>query len=77
MYFVREAEPGRIRGVVDLSFSTLRSVDHGAKLTLGGLFARPSEANLKRKPPLAYFAADFLDTLYRTTPGIQRMYLRG
>jgi len=74
MYFVAKPNPAEYGKLVKLSFSALRSVDHGAKLILGGLFSRPAEANLKRRPPLAYFAADFLDKLYRTTPGIQQKF---
>jgi hypothetical protein len=74
MYFVAKPNPAEYGKLVKLSFSTIRSVDPGAQVILAGLFARPAEANLKRKPPLAYFAADFLDKLYRTTPGIQRMF---
>ena len=74
MYFVAKPNPAEYGKLVKLSFSALRSVDHGAKLILGGLFSRPAEANLKRRPPLAYFAADFLDKLYRMTPGIQQKF---
>ena len=74
MYFVAKPNPVEYGKLVKLSFSALRGVDPGAKLILGGLFARPSEANLNRKPPLAYFAAEFLERLYSGTPGIKRMF---
>jgi hypothetical protein len=74
MYFVAKPNPAEYGKLVKLSFSTIRGVDPGAKLILAGLFARPSEATLKRKPPLAYFAAEFLDRLYRTTPGIKSKF---
>jgi hypothetical protein len=41
---------------------------------LGGLFARPIEATFRKKPPQAYFAADFLDKMYETTPGIKSKF---
>jgi Glycosyl hydrolase catalytic core len=71
MYFVARPNPAEYGKLVKLSYSAIRSVDRGAKLVLGGLFSRPNEANLRRKPPLAYFAADFLDQMYRRTPGIK------
>jgi hypothetical protein len=74
MYFVAKPNPAEYGKLVKLSYSTIHSVDPGAKLILAGLFARPSEANLHRKPPLAYFAADFLEKFYNSNPGIQRMF---
>jgi polysaccharide biosynthesis protein PslG len=74
MYFVAKPNPAEYGKLVKLSFSTIRSVDSGAKVILGGLFSRPAEANLKRKPPLAYFAADFLEKLYKGSPGIRRKF---
>jgi len=74
MYFVAKPNPVEYGKLVKLSFSAIRGVDPGAKLILGGLFSRPAEANLTRKPPLAYFAADFLEKLYQSTPGIKRMF---
>jgi hypothetical protein len=38
------------------------------------MFARPKEAEYKRKPPQAYFATDFLDRLYTSTPGIKKKF---
>jgi hypothetical protein len=74
MYFVAKPNPVEYGKLVTLSYSALKGVDPGAKLILGGLFARPSEANLKRKPPLAYFAADFLEKMYKGSPGIKSKF---
>ena len=75
------SSPIRIRPntgkLVKLSYSAINSVDPGAKLILGGLFARPSEADPSRKPPLAYFAAEFLEKMYGSTPGIKSKFQRG
>jgi hypothetical protein len=74
MYFVAKPNPVEYGKLVKLSYSAIKGADPGAKLILGGLFSRPSEANLNRKPPLAYFAADFLEKLYTSSPGIKTMF---
>lgn len=73
-YFVVRPNPAQYGKLVNLSYAAIKSVDRGAKLILGGMFARPREAQFKGKPPQAYFATDFLDQLYRTTPGIKRKF---
>ena len=74
MYFVARPNPVEYGKLVNLSFAAIRGVDPSAKLILGGLFSRPSEATLSRKPPLAYFAAEFLERLYDSTPGIKTKF---
>lgn len=74
LYFVARPNPAEYARLVKLSFSALRAVDGGAKLVLGGLFARPAEAQLRRKPPLAYFATDFIDRMYASMPGIRSKF---
>jgi hypothetical protein len=74
MYFVAKPNPVEYGKLVKLSFSAIRGIDPAAELILGGLFSRPAEANLNRRSPLAYFAADFLEQLYSSTPGIKRMF---
>jgi hypothetical protein len=73
-YFVVRPSPADYGKLVNISYSAIKSVDPGAKLILGGMFARPKEAEFKKKPPQAYFATDFLDQLYRTTPGIKNKF---
>lgn len=74
LYFVARPNPAEYGRLIKLSFNALRAVDGGAKLVLGGLFARPAEATLRRKPPLAYFATDFLDRMYASAPGIKSKF---
>ena len=71
----RPAQPGRIRKA-GASSPTRRSraSTPGAKIVLGGLFARPKEAQKKVKPPQAYFATDFLEQMYEKTPGIKSKF---
>jgi hypothetical protein len=73
-YFVVRPNPADYGKLVKLSYRAIRSVDPGAQLILGGMFAEPKEAQYRLKPPQAYFATDFLEQLYRTTPGIKRYF---
>jgi hypothetical protein len=73
-YFVARPNPAEYGKLIKLSSNASKGVDGGAKIVLGGLFARPAEAQLKRKPPLAYFASDFLDQMYERTPGIKSKF---
>jgi len=74
-YFVVRPNPAEYGKLVKLSFTAARSIDPGAKLVLGGMFARPREALFKAKPRQAYFATEFLDRLYETTPGIRSKFI--
>jgi hypothetical protein len=73
-YFVVRPNPAEYGKLVKLSHTAIKSVDPGAKIILGGMFAQPREAQFRRKPPQAYFATDFLDQLYSTTPGIKSKF---
>ena len=73
-YFVVRPSPADYGKLVNVSYAAIKSVDPGAKLILGGMFAQPNEATFKAKPPQAYFASDFLDQLYETTPGIKHKF---
>jgi len=74
-YFVVRPNPADYGKLLKVSHGAIRSVDRAARLVLGGMFARPKEARYRRKPPQAYFATDFLDRLYRSTPGIKRKFV--
>jgi len=69
-YFVVHPNPAEYGKLLKVSYAAIHGADHGAKLILGGMFARPGEARYKLKPPQAYYAADFLEGLYRSTPGV-------
>lgn len=73
-YFVVRPSPADYGKLVKISHAAIKSVDPGAKIVLGGMFAKPREAQFKGKPAQAYFATDFLDQLYRTTPGIKSRF---
>ena len=70
-YFVARPNPAEYGKLVKLSTPVIRGIDPGAKIVLGGLFAAPKEATYKVKPPQAYFATDFIEQLYKKTPGIK------
>jgi len=74
-YFVVRPNPAEYGKLVKISYAALKSVDRGARIVLSGLFARPNEARFRRRPPQAYFATDFLDRMYRATPGIKRKFI--
>jgi len=73
-YFVTRPNPAEYGKLVTLSSSVIRAADPGAKIILGGLFARPIEATYNKKPPQAYFAKDFLEQMYKKTPGIKSKF---
>ena len=73
-YFVARPNPAEYGKLVKLSYAAIKSADPGAQVILGGLFARPKEATGNGKPPQAYFASDFLDQMYKTTPGIKSKF---
>lgn len=74
LYFAARPNPAEYGKLVNLSYSALKGADSGAKLILAGLFSRPFEATEKHSPPQAYFAADFLQQMYKRTPGIKSKF---
>jgi polysaccharide biosynthesis protein PslG len=73
-YFVARPNPADYGKLVKISYAAIRGEDPGAKMILGGMFARPKEATFRRRPKLAYFAADFLQRMYRSTPGVKSKF---
>jgi len=73
-YFVARPNPSEYGKLVKLSYGAVKAADQGGRIVLAGLFARPIEAEIKQGPPQAYFAADFLEQMYRTTPGIKSKF---
>jgi len=73
-YFVVRPNPAEYGKLVKLSYAAIKAADRRARVILGGLFSRPAEALIKRGPPQAYFASDFLQQMYRRTPGIKRRF---
>lgn len=69
-YFVARPNPAEYGKLVQLSSAAIKAADPGAQIILGGLFSRPIEATFHKHPPQAYFASDFLEGMYKSTPGI-------
>ncbi len=64
-YFVARPNPAEYGKLVKISYAAIKGVDPGREAdprrALRAAAARPT---CKRKPPLAYFAADFLEQMY-------------
>jgi hypothetical protein len=73
-YFVARPNPTDYGKLVNLSYGAIKGADAGAQLVLGGMFATPIEATFKKSPPQAYFAGDFLNRMYKSTPGIKAKF---
>jgi hypothetical protein len=73
-YFVARPNPVDYGKLVKLSAATVHAIDPGAQIVLGGMFDEPIQALWKAKPPKAYFAADFLEQMYRKVPGIKSQF---
>jgi hypothetical protein len=73
-YFVAKPNPAEYGKLVKLSFAAIKTADPGAKLILGGMFSYPKGCLTKAKPRVNYCATDFLDLMYRKTPGIKAKF---
>jgi Glycosyl hydrolase catalytic core len=74
-YFVAKPNPAEYGRLVKLSYTALKSGDAGAQVVLGGMFSRPKGGkSTKEKPKRVYFASDFLEQMYETTPGIKSKF---
>ena len=77
-YFAARPSPPQYGKLVVESFRDLRSADSGARMVLGGLFIQPKGGNVKQAPgriKRAYFAADFLEQMYKSTPGVRGKFI--
>jgi hypothetical protein len=77
-YFAARPSPSQYGKLVVDSYADLRSADPGARIVLGGLFARPKGGSSKPLPgrvKRAYLAADFLERMYRVVPGVRGKFL--
>jgi hypothetical protein len=74
-YFVARPDAAEYGKLVKLSSNTIKGVDPGAKVILGGIVARPKDAEyIHKNPRWAYFGTEFLEQMYESTPGIKQKY---
>ncbi|HEX5989494.1 MAG TPA: hypothetical protein VFY75_04695 [Solirubrobacterales bacterium] len=76
-YFIAKPNPGEYGKLVKLSYTALKAADPGAQVILAGLFSRPKGArNAKtgKHKSLNWYASDFVDRMYRSTPGLKTRY---
>lgn len=73
-YFVAKPNPAEYGKLVKLTSTALKSVDPSAKAILGGMFALPKGCRSKAKPKRTWCAPDFLEEMYRKTPGIKSRF---
>jgi len=77
-YFAARPSPSQYGKLVVQSYADLRSADPGAQIVLGGMFGRPGGGDVKPKAGRirrAWFATEFLEQMYRRTPGVRGKFL--
>jgi hypothetical protein len=77
VYFVAKPDPAEYGKLVKLSATALKDADPGAKVVLGGMFARPKNGiggPSKARRKHNFYAAKFLEEMYRLTPGIRSRF---
>ena len=73
-YFVAQPDPADYGKLVKLSTPQSKRPIRAPRSSSGGLFARPIEATFQCAPPQAYFASEFLEQMYKSTPGIKSKF---
>jgi hypothetical protein len=72
-YFVAKPNAADYGKLVMQSYAMLHRVDPGARVVLAGLFGEP--AGCRKKQPLSPCAADFIDQMYKRTPGLRKRFV--
>jgi hypothetical protein len=73
-YFVARPNAAEYGKLVMQSYAIVHRTDPGARLVLAGLFGEPSGCR-KQKRPLSPCADDFVDQMYRKTPGLKKRFV--
>ena len=75
-YFVAKPNPAEYGQLVKNSYTALKAADPGAQVILAGLFSRPkgSRNAAGKHKSLNWYASDFVDQMYKTTPGLKTRY---
>ncbi len=72
-YFVARPNPAEYGRLVKLSATAIKSVDPRGEVLLAGLFSYPKGC-LKEKRPKSTCATDFIEQMYKRTPGIKSRF---
>ena len=72
-YFVAKPNPAEYGRLVKLSYTAIKSVDPTGQVLLGGMFSYPKGC-AKEKRPKSICAPDFLEQMYKKTPGIKSKF---
>jgi hypothetical protein len=72
-YFVAHPNPAEYGRLVKLSYTAIKSADPAGQLLLGGMFALPKGCAVEKRPK-SICAVDFLEQMYRKTPGIRTKF---
>jgi hypothetical protein len=75
-YFIAKPNPTEYGLLVKNSYTALKAADPGAQVVLAGLFSRPkgSRTASGKHKSLNWYASDFLDRMYKTTPGLKAKF---
>lgn len=75
-YFIAKPNPTEYGKLVKISYTALKAADPGAQVVLAGLFSRPKGARnaAGKHKSLNWYASDFVDRMYETTPGLKTRY---
>jgi len=75
-YFIAKPNPTEYGTLVKISSTALKAADPGAQVILAGLFSRPkgSRTATGKHKSLNWYASDFLDRMYKTTPGLKTRF---
>lgn len=75
-YFIAKPNPAEYGKLVKNSYTALKAADPGAQIVLAGLFARPkgSRTAAGKHKSLNWYASDFVDRMYKTTPGVKAKF---
>ena len=75
-YFIAKPNPTEYGQLVKNSYTALKAADPGAQVVLAGLFSRPkgSRTASGKHKSLNWYASDFVDRMYKTTPGLKTKF---
>lgn len=73
-YFIAKPSAAEYGKLVMMSYASIHGADRGARIVLAGLFGEPAGCR-REKRPLSPCADDFIDQMYRRTPGLRKRFI--